>query len=1169
MLRTRLASTALVGIAVFGFSASASAATYRSPGYKSKLSFGKVVAAPLPPITLGTGKYPNLLVDEAGTAHIVFAQDGGTTAPDTISSCNLQRGIKSCAPSGTVPNPKGPEPSEGAEFEGNQPYLNHDYYGPVPLDMGNQLFVVERRFPEVFRTPAGTLSDSNVFEWSSVDGGATITGPGEIGDNQMAGGAVVYGEASAPSVGTISATETGGTFFQGSTGGRFTTAKAQLGTGDQAYYGSLALDGTRPVAAFADLSGHVFVREWSGQGDVNDASTWSTASFPGYQPHIVGGASGVFVLYSDSPINGGNLQLRQITGGQPSGAPVALGTSASPPTISEDPTGRIALAYTDQLGIEVRTSTNGAAFSPPALAAAIPAGQTIGHLVSAATTDGGGFVSFVQNPAGSEGIGPIEVAAFGTQLATGRPGLGPLPGGGIGSAAGDQLATSTCLTASFGVLALENLAGGCWAHASKNPNLDISTGEVDINGLRIIPDPGVSIAIEPKQHIIETTGDVRVVLSTGRVELTLWKGRLQVKLDAGKELLDLPPVPTLIEGFPIEGHVDVKFVKGAVQVPISLKLPAYFDGVTGGVTLEASTGHGLKLSSLKFEVGDANFGAVELKKVLVEYTPLQGEVWKGSGEILIPAGGGALTATASIEFDKGEFKSGSLDLGLPYPGIPLDDDDPPPQLYFTHGGLGLGLNPLKLTGTVGFGVIPLPGGSGPHDYAFSLDGELSAAFGKPITITLKAQGFLYKVELAQATLTYKIPDQVELTSKVHLELGLVEFEGKLGAIIDAKNKVFGALVESDVTLKLAATVHIHGPSFAINNYGFAIYEPPPGIGVPVIGGVWGTVTYHWGDALPNVYLYKEKFSGAYTAGIPKAGGSRVHAHAAAAGFTVPAHAPSVSVVVHGSGGAPSVVLIAPDGQRITPNGSAVGGETFDAFPEPKTSTTYVGIVNPKAGSWSVEQAAGSSIPIAGVEYSAGEGEPKVTGKLGGNARRRALRYHATLPANVGATLVEQAHGFSHVIGEVHSGSGTVHFRPAFGPYGRRQIVAQLTEESLPISSETVGSFVVPKPPPPGRAKKLHVSAKGHAFAFSFVPPTNSAHTLLRIVATDGRHLQEIVPARTRHGSVPVIGFGDGITVTVSGVAADGSRGPAVKASARQKLPQSPHRRRTRSRKRHR
>jgi hypothetical protein len=79
-----------------------------------------------------------------------------------------------------------------------------------------------------------------------------------------------------------------------------------------------------------------------------------------------------------------------------------------------------------------------------------------------------------------------------------------------------------------------------------------------------------------------------------------------------------------------------------------------------------------------------------------------------------------------------------------------------------------------------------------------------------------------------------------------------------------------------------------------------------------------------------------------------------------------------------------------------------------------------------------------------------------------------------------------------------------------------------------------------------------VQAGRQTFSFSFTPAPNAAHTLLRIVATDGRHLQRLLSPATRRGSVPVIGFRDGIAVTVTGLGADGSRGPAVKASARRK-----------------
>ena len=117
-------------------------------------------------------------------------------------------------------------------------------------------------------------------------------------------------------------------------------------------------------------------------------------------------------------------------------------------------------------------------------------------------------MDIVRNPTGAEGVGTVVAAAFGTQRATGKPGLGPLPGGGQGSSVGDQLATSTCTTAKFGVVVATVLAG-CFAHDPKNPRLDVSAGEVDVNGLRVIPDPGATIAIDPPKHTIDTNGNVQ------------------------------------------------------------------------------------------------------------------------------------------------------------------------------------------------------------------------------------------------------------------------------------------------------------------------------------------------------------------------------------------------------------------------------------------------------------------------------------------------------------------------------------------------------------------------------------------------------------------------------------------------------------------------------------
>lgn len=1142
MKRALCAAAAVAGLASAAFAGSASGAAYYSPGYKGTKSFRNITPVPFPPIAVGTGKYPNLLVDGAGTSHIVFAQDGGESAPDTLAFCNLQRGSKRCASAGLAPNPQAPDSSTGGAFSGNFPAGNHDFDGPVPLVIGNELFVVDRRFPDVFNTPGGTTSDSNVFEWSSADGGATLTGPGQLGDNQTAGGAVAYGDPDAPSIGTISRTETGGTFFQG-TAAQYTTAKAQLGTGDQAYDGSVALDGSRPIAAFADLSGNVFVREWSGQGDPNDAATWTQSSFPGFSPRIVGGAAGVFVLYSDSDINGGKLMLRRITNAQPASSAVALGKSDSQPAISEDPTGGISFAYTDRLGVEVRTSSNGVDFSPPEFTASIPSTGSIAHLATAATGDGGGFVSFVKNPAGGEGVGQVIVSAFGDQRATGKPGLGPLPGGGIGSSAGDQLATSTCQSAKFGVVDAE-ITGPCFAHSPSNPNLDVTLGELNLNGLRIVPDAGVRIGIDPRLHTIDTTGKVRVELvGQGIDPITLWHDELHAKLptaEAGTDLFDLHELTApIIKGFPITGDVDIKLVKGGVEIPISLGLPSVFGGVTGSATLEVSTSGGLQLSSLEFKVGDANLAALELKDVDVTYQ-VAGDVWSGTGELQIPAGGSALDVKLAVEFANGQWTRGMLDLGLPYPGIPLDDSDPPPQLYLTHGGLDLRFDPVpSLTGLIGFGVIPIkpPGEGGEHDFVFSLDGSLGVSFGNPVTLTVTANGFLFGIPIENGTLIYKIPNQVSITGHVGYALGPISFDGQLSAFVDAKNKAFGG----QITAKVDAFGHtVAGAAIAINNTGFGVYLSP-----------FGTAYYYWNDPSgPGFKLFDDVTSRFVTA-VPAAADRRRARAAAATGFTVPVNSPSVSLIVRGTGGAPAVVLISPDGQQITPAQIGTGASAM-AVSDAATSTTYVGIRHPRSGRWSVVEATGSQVPITSLQYAIGESPPTVRATITGSDMNRTLRYKATLPANVAITILEQRKSLVHVIGKVRGKSGTIHFRPAYGPAGRRQVIAQITDNGLPFHTVTLGSYIAPPPPRAGRATALRVRAGSRTFTYSFRPPPNAAHTLLRIVTTDGRHLQRVVSPRTRSGSVPVIGFGDGVRVTVIGLAADGSRGPAVTASARKK-----------------
>ena len=217
------------------------------------------------------------------------------------------------------------------------------------------------------------------------------------------------------------------------------------------------------------------------------------------------------------------------------------------------------------------------------------------------------------------------------------------------------------------------------------------------------------------------------------------------------------------------------------------------------------------------------------------------------------------------------------------------------------------------------------------------------------------------MKIAQATLTYKIPDQVTLTGTEDYDLGMIESKGTLGAIIDPRNNVFGGLIHSDVIIHVSklglssvlpanvldgGDITLPSEAIAINNSGFGVYIPPPGA-----FGFFGTIAYHWGDPAPVPYPFQD-VTGRFTTGIPQpaADGRRGHT-AAGAAFGVPAGTPTASLTVSGAGGAPAVVLVAPGGRTINPASRIGGGATVVALGDRSQNATYIGM--PPSRRWSL------------------------------------------------------------------------------------------------------------------------------------------------------------------------------------------------------------------------
>jgi hypothetical protein len=231
------------------------------------------------------------------------------------------------------------------------------------------------------------------------------------------------------------------------------------------------------------------------------------------------------------------------------------------------------------------------------------------------------------------------------------------------------------------------------------------------------------------------------------------------------------------------------------------------------------------------------------------------------------------------------------------------------------------------------------------DYAIRLEGQLSVAFGSPVTITATATGYLYTVQLAEAKLVYKFPDQVSLNATADLNLDIVKFHGELNAVVDPPDKAYGGEIKGSVTLDLPAIPEFTSGGLGIvaSNKGFGIYIEE--------GPFSGTVGYMSGDTFPTIHA--GDYTSRYRVAVPQPAPASAHSAGAQAatvpGFTVPAGAPNASVTVHGTGGAPAVVLVSPSGQQITPTPGFGTGRRWWGSPRPMPRSPTSGSTTRRRG----------------------------------------------------------------------------------------------------------------------------------------------------------------------------------------------------------------------------
>jgi hypothetical protein len=799
-----------MALVLVGAATAKPAPAHHARGSRKRHRRGAGPAKPGKPIQIGVGYRPQVLVDDAGVAHITYssqAKEHGPAGEHTYTAgwdnyCRLARGAGACGDHTRFDAPiTYPQPDETGPFFENSPGGNQDIgEGSLPLATGNQLAILAHRPGNVVAVPGGTSKDVN-FLWTSDDGGKEFTGPGLTSTMDYYGGAVTYGNPS--SIGIFGTTgelienekTLGHVFFQEVRAGAYAPAAARVelgrGANDLLARRQIAADGDRPIVAWDNLK-DVIVREYKGKGDIDDAANWTTSKFPGVDPSLASGPHGTWLTYYPQ---GGIRKgvVVELVDGHRSGPTTAVFPSLLEGTedqLAEAADGELVAGWVAKDADDenyrramLSTSNDGRHWTSPQRLDQVGRHDQVSGLEIAVGPDGGGVAVFVHGGIPGEKVnagtlfgigGQVTAVPFGARGSTGKKGLGAGSSGNAG-----------CFDIRFGAVHA-HVDSGCFLRLvdKQHPGGDasIAYGGVHVNGLEIRPDsPGTAIVIDATAHTIESVGGSAGVLlqHPGIPDVKIWDGALDAKLGKADNVGDpLFPLPMTsfhanVLGFEALGTPIAVLGNESVSIPLTLKLPGYL-GVSGSATLAANMTEGLSRPSLHIAITDIVLSGLELRGASIDWAGPE-EQWTGSGELEMQPGAGAAGLDvhgAQIAFDHGEFTSGGFTTA-PYPGTPIYHD-----AYLENLGAAFNLHPPpSLTGNAEIGAVA----HGDGLYSLEATGPLQTSFGDPSTMSVEGEGAVYGVPLTNAHATFTTAGTFHETGT----LGFEEFGLTIGGSVDA------------------------------------------------------------------------------------------------------------------------------------------------------------------------------------------------------------------------------------------------------------------------------------------------------------------------------------------------------------------------------------------------
>jgi hypothetical protein len=678
----------------------------------------------------------------------------------------------------------------------------------------------------------------------------------------------------------------------------------------------------------------------------------------------------------------------------------------------------------------------------------------------------------------------------------------------------------------------------------------VSHSEVRFNGVDYIPHAGASILIVPALDLIissdATVALKDIPLANGQVAENVGHFGPAQRVHVDDYQLSREADRIGVAGLPFDGQIGLDFVFHRAELTASITMPNFFstDGgepFNASVVLHTDNQSGLQLDQIHLGPLNADVFGLGFSEVKFDYNAQSGD-WDAQGKLDL-FGTVAIDATPDppnppeygVHFRGGEFKSAGAaadfgDSGIEiFPGVQLNRVGVAVSLNPTLFIGDIGLRALELAQISGRVIVALPSDAAPYELTtgdagpqFSQIAGLtftgSPTIGVGGSLALQVAGI--SVPLANAYFLYSYPSYVAFGGNFQYGADDFGIDGGVNGQFNVAADQFN--VEGHVQINLPDPLPGFGGDAVVSSKGIAACGS--GYVFPY-GHIELGAGYHWGDGL--VVWIQNCNIGEFRQQVQTAS---VHAADAPRTFTLPAGLPSAEVRIDGAGDAPTVTVRGPDGQTATtPAASLVSQGRFMLVRTPKLQSTWISILHPLAGTYTITAAAGSP-SITSLATANGLLPASVTARVSGSGSQRTLRYRVRTRPGQQVTFIEGSHTIAIITG---GGHGNVRFTPASGSLGTRSVVAQVTLGGLPNANLTVAHFRVDRLAPLSRVGRLHVQRHGGLLKITWHKVPGAQRYAIYVHGSDGRVQAFTAPAsRTQAvvGHIPATTAGS-VTIT--------------------------------------